>query len=55
LLLIVAYSLFNMNKVKKNALLILIVLFSCLSLYVQQNTTTKDSWREVSEFIRLNM
>jgi uncharacterized membrane protein len=55
LLLIVAYSLFNMNTFKRAGLLILIVLFSCLSLSVQQNTTTKDSWREISDFIRLNM
>jgi len=55
LLLIVAYSLFNMNTLKKTGFLILIVLFSCLALYVQQSTTTKDSWREISDFIRSNM
>jgi 4-amino-4-deoxy-L-arabinose transferase-like glycosyltransferase len=55
LFLIAAYSLFNMNTFKKPGLLILIVLCSFLALHVQNNTTIKDPWRDVSKFIQSNM
>jgi hypothetical protein len=55
LFLIAAYSVFNMNTFKNMGLLILIVLCSFLALHVQNNTTIKDPWREVSKFIQSNI
>jgi hypothetical protein len=55
LLLIAAYSLFNMNSFKKLGFFILIVLCSFLALHVQNNTRIKDPWRDVSKFIQSNI
>ncbi len=55
LYIVISYVLSNMNNFGKISVVLVFIVLSGFTLYIQQNTVTKDSWKEVSEFIQSNI
>ncbi|MGV8141774.1 MAG: glycosyltransferase family 39 protein [Candidatus Woesearchaeota archaeon] len=54
LIIIIAYSIGKSGKILRNVLLISLVIMSGLCVYMQQNTSTKEPWKEISKYVKDN-
>jgi uncharacterized membrane protein len=55
LYLLISCALFNMTLLRRRIFISLLVVLSVIGLYIQQNSVTKDRWKEVTNYIRSNI
>jgi len=55
LYIIISRSITNMDKIKRRALTISIIILYAFTLYIQQSIEVKDRWEDVSDFMKSNV